>query len=224
MSQRHLTRSTHACRPLVLLAMTLFAATPAIAEDLALTHLLQPVSGCAAPGTENVTIRIFNHGTALPAGTVINMLYTVNAEPAVNQQLILADALGANSALIHTFAVPANLSAPGDYTMLVALQTVSDTNSSNNQQSNISISKSAASVGGTLSSPAAGASGTMTLSNHVGNVLQWEESSDQQRWFKLANNTDTQSYAGLTAPRHFRARVASAPCAAAVSNTVTAAP
>jgi len=224
MSQTDLHRSIRVRRSSAAAALVLFASTSAWADDLALTAMLSPVAGCATAGTENVTLRIFNHGAALPAGTQINLMYSVNAEPAVNQALFLSDTLGANSVLIQSFAVPADLSVPGSYNINVALQTALDTNPFNNSIANITIVKAAATVAGTLSTPAAGGSGTMTLSGHIGSVLQWEESPDGQRWFKLANVSDTQSYSGLTLARSFRVRVANSPCAAALTNTVVAAP
>ena len=80
------------------------------------------------------------------------------------------------------------------------------------------------SVGGTTSggtTPACtGAnSGTITLSGKVGNVLNWEFSTDGGvTWTNIANTTTSNSYLNLTTTTRFRARVQSGTCPPVYSN------
>jgi hypothetical protein len=197
---------------------------PAQAQDLALTNLMQPVSGCALTSSENVTIRIFNHGPTLTTGSTIQVLYGFVGGSAFNDLITLGSDFSSKTSLDFTFTTPADLSAPGDYHLMVALNLVGDINPGNNTLHDTLVRNAAPSIAGTISAPASGSSGTLTLSGHTGAVAQWEESPDAQRWFKLASDSSTQNFSGLTEATHFRVRVVNAPCAAAVSNAVTVLP
>jgi hypothetical protein len=197
---------------------------PVQAQDLALTNLLQPVSGCALSSSENVTIRIFNHGPTLTAGSTIQVLYAFVGGSAFNDLITLGSDFSSKTSLDFTFTTPANLSAPGDYHLMVALNLAGDINPGNNTIHDTLVRNAAPSVAGTIGAPASGGSGTLTLSGHTGAVVQWEESPDAQRWFKLASDSTTQDFSGLSNVTRFRVRVVNAPCPAAVSNAVTVVP
>src|SRR4051794_39763974 len=106
-----MTRSTilnffRGARPLlVLLALLLGAvAIPAAAQnDLSVTAIVVPQSGCALAPTENVSIRIFNYGSTLPAATSFNVSYTINVGAPVVELITLASPLSSNSAMTYTF-------------------------------------------------------------------------------------------------------------------------
>lgn len=199
--------------------------TPAAAQnDLSVVALTQPVSGCALTPTEIVSIRIFNYGNTLPAATSFFVAYTVDGGPQNTELVVLGASLLTNSSLTYTFTTQANLSAPGSYAIDASLSLPGDVTPTNDALIGTTIINSAPSVGGTLGTPTPGASGTLTLSGQTGAIVQWEESPDNLRWFKLANTSTTQAYAGLTAPTRFRVRVVSGSCPAAVSNVVVAGP
>jgi hypothetical protein len=156
-----------------------------------------------------VTIRVFNYGNTLPAATTFLVAYTVNAGSPTTEMVTLAAPLQSNSTLTYTFTTPVNLSVPGNYTINASLALAGDVTPSNDAFNNTVVTNSAVSVGGTLGAPPPGPSGTLTLSGQTGSIVQWEESPDNQRWFKLANTTTTQDYAGITAQTRYRVRVAS---------------
>jgi hypothetical protein len=188
-------------------------------NDIAVVAMAQPVSGCALTATENVTLRIFNYGVTLPAATQFFVAYTINAGPQTVETVTLGSSLLSNSTLTYTFVTQANLTVPGSYTLDATVSLAGDVTPTNNAFNGTIVVNSAPSAGGAVNGPAPGPSGTLTLSGHTGAIVQWEESPDAQRWFKLANTTTTQDYANVTAPTRFRARVASGSCPTAVSTT-----
>lgn len=204
--------------------LLLAVAAPAAAQnDLSVTALTQPVSGCAL-SLENVSIRIFNYGNTLPTGTTFLAAYTVNGGSPVTELVSLGAPLLKNSTLAYTFTTQANLLTPGTYTVDASLSLPGDVTPSNDAFNGTVVVNSAPSAGGTLNAPPAGASGTLTLTGNVGTVVQWEESPDNQRWFKLANSTTTQAYAGVTSTTRYRVRVANGACPAALSNVAVVSP
>lgn len=195
------------------------------AQDLAVTAVTAPASGCALSLAESVTVQLFNYGPTLTAGSTFNVSYTVNAGAPLTEMVTLGSNLLANGRLVYTFTTPADLSVPGNYTIDATANLPGDINPTNNVYSGYAVTNWANSVGGTLATPPMGSAGTLSLSGHIGNVVQWEESDDNgARWFALANTTATQAYARLRVPTRFRARVRNGPCADALSSPVTAVP
>ena len=208
------------------LAVALTGAAHANAQDLSTVAVAAPQSGCALGSSETVTVRLFNYGSNMPAGMTFNVAYTVNAGAPVVETAVLGSTLLMNSTFTYTFATPANLAVPGTYTLDATVSLPGDINPANNAYTGWIVTNAAASAGGAISAPGApGSSGTLSLNGAIGDVVQWEESDDGGlRWYALANATTTQDYAGLRAPAQFRARVRNAPCAEALSNTVTVSP
>lgn len=208
---------------LSVLGLLLSWGAPVHAQDLALSAIVQPNSGCALSNAEPVSIRILNYGPTLPAGAAFLVAYWIDGGSSVNDTVTLSSNFQSNTSLVHTFAVPADLSSPGTHVLNAAINPTGDINPGNNTLTGYAVANSAPSLAGTLSGSVSN-SGTLTLGASIGTVVQWEESPDLQRWFKLANTTQTQHYAGLTSPMHFRVRVANTPCAAVVSNVHTVTP
>jgi hypothetical protein len=208
------------------LVFVLSGAAHANAQDLSVVAFAAPQAGCALGNSEIVTIRLFNYGSNLPAGSAFNVTYTINAGAPTTESVMLAATLLENSTFTYTFATPANLSTPGTYTLGATVWLPGDINPLNDAYPGWIVGNMAPSVGGAISAPGTpGSSGTLTLNSVVGDVLQWEESDDGGlRWYALANTTTTQAYADLRAPAQFRARVRNAPCAEALSNIVTVSP
>lgn len=204
-------------RLVALIGLSVACAAPVQAQDLAISSVLQPVSGCALSNAENVTMRIFNYGPTLSAGTSILVAYTINGGSNNNDTVTLASSLLSNSYLDFTFTAQANLSAAGSYAFNFAINPAGDINPGNNALNNHVVNNSAPSVAGSVNGTSVGSAGALMLSGEVGAVVQWEESPDGQRWFKLANTSNTQNFSALTVPTQFRVRVANAPCAAATS-------
>jgi hypothetical protein len=212
---------------LALLALLLAAvAIPAAAQnDVSVSNIFSPVTGCALTSVENVTIRIFNYGGTLPAATSFTAAYTINAGAPVTELITLGAPLTSNSGFTYTFTTQANLSVSGTYTFDATVSLAGDVSPANNSFTGYVVTNSA-SVGGTLvSSPPSGSSGTLTLSGSAGNVLQWEESDDGGlRWFVLSDQTTSQPFANLRTTAQFRARVRNGECPEALSSIVTVTP
>lgn len=88
----------------------------AVAQDLATVAITMPQSGCTLTANESVTVSVFNYGPTLPAGSVFNASYTINAGAPVTENVVLGSNLLRNSRFIYTFSTQANLSTPGTYT------------------------------------------------------------------------------------------------------------
>lgn len=216
-------------RPQLLLAGALLLAAVRAANaqnDLSVTAITQPVSGCALSSTEIVTIRIFNFGSTLPAATSFNVAYTINAGAPVVELVTLGASLLSNSTFTYTFITQANLSVPGAYTFNATCSLAGDVNPTNDAFTGYVVTNSASSVGGSVSGGTnvcvSGNSGVLTLSGHTGSILRWEFSTDGgATWINITNTTTTQSYTNLTVPTLFRAVVQNGACAPSHSSIAT---
>jgi len=202
----------------VLLAV---AAMPAIAQsDVAVTGILAPQGGCALSATENVSLRIFNYGSTLPAGTSFNAAYTISAGTPVVELITLASPLMSNSVLIYSFTTQANLSTPGSYTFDATVSLTGDISPSNDAFAGHVVTNSAPSVGGSVSGTSGPVlAGSVSLSGHTGAVIEWQQSDDGGlRWRQLSNTTTTQGFDQLREHTQFRALVRNGSCAPALSS------
>ncbi|MCU0434908.1 MAG: gliding motility-associated C-terminal domain-containing protein [Bacteroidia bacterium] len=209
---------------------TLFAAlmltVSAFAQDLSVINIISPVSGCALTANENVTIRIFNFGPNLPAGTTFNVSYTINAGAPVTELVTLSSVLLTNSTRNYTFTTQANLTTPGSYIFDATVSIAGDINPTNNAFTGYTVTSTAASVGGTVSGPASvcitGNTGAVTLSGNTGNVIRWEYSTDGGfTWFTLSNTTTSQAFTDLNTQTLYRAVVQNGTCTPATSSIHT---
>jgi len=199
-----------------------FAALPAYAQnDLAVVDILAPNSGCGLSATENVSIRIFNYGSTLPAATTFNASYTINAGMHVIEMITLPNPLTSNSAFNYTFVTQANLSVPGSYTFDATVSLAGDVSPGNNSFNGYVVTSSAASVGGNVSGTGGPTlTGSMLLSGQAGNIVEWQQSDDGgSRWRRLSNTTTTQAFDQLREHTQFRALVLNGICPAALSST-----
>jgi hypothetical protein len=206
----------------IALAIALAAgfAGAAHAQDLAVTAIKAPQSACVLGGNENVTIHIFNYGPTLTAGTLFNVAYTVNGGAPVVELLTLASNLGSNSTLDYTFTTQANLMVPGTYTFNATASLTGDVSPSNDTYTGYVVTKSAATVGGSVSGPAGPVlAGSVTLVGYVGDILEWQQSEDGgRRWRRLANTAATLGFDALRHDTQFRARVRSGACQVQLSS------
>ncbi|MBL7883693.1 MAG: hypothetical protein JNL69_06465, partial [Bacteroidia bacterium] len=194
-----------------------------MAQDVSVTAITAPNSGCALTATENVTIRMFNFGPTLIAGSSFNVSYTINGGAPVTELLTLGANVLTNSTFFYTFTTQANLSVPGAYTFDATCALAGDINPTNDAFTGHVVINTAASVGGTVSGGTNVCIGTnagnLTLSGHTGNVLNWEYSTDGGgTWISISNTTTTQSYLNLTVPTRYRAQVQNGACASAISS------
>lgn len=215
---------------ILFLIVILFIAQARAQNDLSLAApfgtIQSPVSGCSLTSTENVTVRIFNFGNTLPAGTSFNVSYNVNAGLPVVEMVVLGSTLLSNSAFTYTFVTQANLSIPGSYTLDATVSLAGDINPVNDAFTNYPVGNSAASVGGTISGSttacASGNSGALTLSSQTGSVIRWEYSNDNgNTWYYISNTTTTQNYSNLKTTTQYRAVVKNGDCSIAFSSMAT---
>ena len=207
------------------LAIALAAASltsVARAQDLAVVGITSPVSGCLAAGIENVTIRLFNYGSTLPAGSAFNAAYVINAGAPVTESIVLGSSLVTHSTFTYTFTTQANLSVPATYTFDATVALAGDVNPSNNAYTGWSVTTFAPSDGGTATGPNGPVlAGTVTLTGQTGDILEWQQSEDGgARWRRLANTDASLPFAMLYRDTAFRARVRNGLCAPMLSNTV----
>lgn len=209
-------------RGLLVLLGSAFSYTAIAQIDLSVIAITQPVSGCALTASENVTIRLFNFGNTLPAGTSFNVAYSINGGPAVTELVVLGSNLLSNSTRNYSFTTQANLSVPGTYTFDATVNLAGDFNPTNNSFTGYAVTNTAPSVGGTISGPASVCSstnsGVLTLSGQTGNVVRWEFSTDGGgSWVTLSNTTTTNSFTNVTVPTLYRAVVQNGSCSPAQS-------
>ena len=212
-------------RKILTLLIIVLIGKAALAQDISVTAVTSPVSGCALTATENVTIKIFNYGAMLPAGSTFNVNYTINAGPPVIELVTLVANLLSNSTLTYTFTTQANLSVAGTYLFDASCALAGDVNPSNDTFSGYSVTNTAATVGGTV----AGTNvckgmngGTLNLIGRTGNILSWESSVDGgTTWVPISNTTTSQSYTNLTVQTKYRAQVQNGACASAASSIAT---
>lgn len=189
-------------------------------NDLSVTAILQPASGCGLSSSETVEVRVFNFGADM-SGVAFDLAYTVNGGAPVVENVSFPVFL-TNSTVTYTFTTGANLSAPGTYTLTAYSSVTGDVNPTNDAFTNYLVTNNNPSVGGSVAGSAAvcisGNSGTLTLSGHTGNVLNWEYSTDGgSTWITIANTSTTQNYTNLTVATRYRARVQNGSCTPAYS-------
>lgn len=95
--------------------------------DMGVLSVLAPNSGCGLTGTDTVTVRVVNYGTV--SQTNIPVAYTINGGTPVSGTITTTMLPG--DSLSYSFAVPANLSAVGTYTLRAFTSAVNDGDSTN---------------------------------------------------------------------------------------------
>ncbi|MFN3343716.1 MAG: PKD domain-containing protein, partial [Flavobacteriales bacterium] len=200
--------------------------TAGFAQDLAMAPplgtFLSPATGCSLTATETVTIRIFNAGPTILAGTNIPVSYSINAGAPVNEVITLGANFVNNTTLNYTFTAVADLSVPGSYSIDATVALAGDVVPANNTYTGYLVVNNAASNGGTATGSTnvciTSNSGNITLIGNVGSVLNWEYSTDGGGlWVNISNTTTTQSYNDITVETWYRANVQNAGCPPATS-------
>ena len=201
-----------------LLCLAGLISTPfaAIADnDLSVAVMTQPLSGCALGTAEPVTLRLFNRGGVLPAGTMFQLSYAINDAPAVTETVSLSKTLLADSGWAYTFDKAADLSMPGAYTFTASVRLGGDDNPANDTLVGHEVTHSANTLAGSLRGPLHGSSGTLSLGGNRGRVMQWESSdSGGQRWEIIEGSTgSSHDIDGLNRTTLFRVLVKNGSCA-----------
>ena len=192
------------------------------AHDLSVEEIPLPVSGCMLTSTEPVRLRIRNHGAPMPGASILSMSYTINGALPVSEVVFVGNPLQTNGTLNYQFSTSAaDLSVPGTYVIDASVSLTGDSNPGNDAFIGKQVRNSAAAVAGSIAElPAATDNGVLIHSGATGDVVEWQQSIDTQRWRALENTTSTQAFSGLTRTTHFRVVVKSGDCAPATSNSV----
>lgn len=86
--------------------------------DMALVEVLSPMSNCHLTNTEVVNVAVqFLGCDSLPAGTNLDLEYSLNAGPVVNETVTLSNTLYAEDTLYYTFTTPVDLSVNGTHNL-----------------------------------------------------------------------------------------------------------
>lgn len=211
-------------KKLYLLSLALFTFFQAQSQDIGVTDITSPVTGCNLTGAETVKVKIFNYGTDM-SGVPFNVSYTVNGGIPVIEPVIIPSFLP-NSTVTYTFTNTVNLSSPGTYTFDATTTLIGDVNTTNDAFTGHVVNNDLPTVGGTVSGGTAacisGNSGTLTLSGHVGTIQNWEFSQDGgSTWINISNNTATQNYNNLLSSTMYRVKVQNGVCPVAYSTVDT---
>lgn len=184
-------------------------------------NISSPVTGCALSSNQSVTVQIFNFGISL--NTNFDVSYRINGGVVVTETLIIAPGIfSSGSTYSYTFSTTADLSASGSYLIQAFTSFTSDVNPSNDSFSK-TINSDAVSVGGSIIGPDSvcgnNNGGTLNLSGHTGNVLNWEFSDDLgANWLPISNTTTVLNFTNLVSTRLYRVHVKNASCMDVFSN------
>ena len=209
------------------LAATLFVIAPALManQDLSVVMLTQPLSGCALSTTEPVRVHLFNQGDSLPAGTTLRISYSIDDGEWVSEGLTLMASLASDRPRVFVFKQLADLSRIGPHTVAVRVELPGDINPNNNLLQGHEVEHWAPSAGGNIFGPSPAISGTLTLSNQIGKVLQWQQNTEgSDQWRYLEGKGTTAEFDKLTRTTQFRAEVQNGNCAAVFSKALTVTP
>lgn len=183
-------------------------------KDVSVAMMSQPLSGCSLGAEASVKLHLFNHGEALPAGSVIELSYTIDGSNAVRESWTLDKTLLQDSAIAHEFLARADLSAPGSYAFSATVNLKDDANPLNNTLKGHRVVHWAPSDGGKIHGPARATSGSLLLREMRGQVTHWEQSSDAgASWDTIDNATATFEFSDLLRSTLFRAEVRNGSCA-----------
>lgn len=210
---------------LCLSLIALFASGTQAATDLSVAVMMRPLSACNLGAQETVSLQLFNHGDALPAGARFQLSYTIDGGAPVTETLALARTLLSDSALAYSFETPADLSQSASYDIDASVLVAGDTNPGNDAIRGHQVINWAPSIGGRLHGPERASSGTVAVVGQLGRVIDWEQSTDAGgRWQVIGNATPEHEFEGLLRRTWFRVEVRNGACPPAYSAEFTVDP
>ncbi len=99
-------------------------------NDVGITAISGPVSGCGLTATENITVTIKNFGTSTQ--TSVPLTLHVNNANVTPTPEVWTGSLAPNATANYTFTVKVNMSVAGLYTVVASTQLTTDSNNGNN--------------------------------------------------------------------------------------------
>lgn len=105
--------------------------------DVGITRIVEPVSSCELSVSNPVSFEIMNKGYyRIPATEMMNISYSVDGGPAVEESVYLNTTLQPGNSAILAFSTGYDFSDDGDYEVSVSVDYTSDNNLSDNTLSN----------------------------------------------------------------------------------------
>lgn len=190
-------------------------------DDIGVIALNSPESGCEL-GTETVQVDIFNFGDDIGV-TSFDVSFQVDDDPVISQTQTYVS-FNSGETKIVTFFVGADLSEPGPHTLKVYTEFPGDANNDNDTIT-VEIINFPPSDAGVLLEDATlceGSSDTLILDGSVGDILNWESSTDGGGvWLTIASTDTFLVVNDLTETTMYRARAQSGTCPEDFSNEIT---
>lgn len=162
-----------------------------------------PTSGCELGNSLTITVVIVNIGSAAVfPGTNIDVTYSLNGGPTVNETINLGTFLNPSGSYIYSFVTQADFSACQIHTLDFTVNSVADGNAANNNTST-TVTSDCPPTPGWIAAPDTVCqginSGNLVLTGYNGNVENWVQSTDGgATWNWIANTSDTQPYTNIS--------------------------
>lgn len=205
----------------VLIVIFLIYYSQILAQDVGVTKINNPQSGCNL-GSETVSIEVTNFGNTLFL-TTIPLSYQLDGGTPVTQSTLFTT-FNASSTQTVTFSVALNMSGNYGKHSLKAYSNLSSDTKRSNDTFTITFTNYKPSDGGllladdTVCSTANG--DTLILTKKTGVVVQWESNSGSG-WNNLSNTDTFYIYSNLAQSTQYRVLVKNGLCASDYSDTAT---
>mgnify|MGYP002630830723 CR=1 FL=1 len=173
-------------------------------------------------GNETVRVDVFNYGSNMSVAA-FDVIYQLDTNTAVSQAQVFTN-FTTNSTQTITFTIPANFTdSYGGHNLVVFTNLTTDVDRSNDTLS-IELINYEPSSGGSLVDDdtvcQSQNSGTLYLTDQVGDIQRWEK-NDGSGWSPIVHTDTSYSYQNLLSTHRFRVQTKNGLCSPAYSNEVT---
>ncbi|MCC7303570.1 MAG: gliding motility-associated C-terminal domain-containing protein [Bacteroidia bacterium] len=196
-------------------------------DDLQMMGVTAPITpACSYTSTESITVTFRNNGPNPLTNVTIDFFYRVDANPVNSDLAVFYASIPVAAVVSHTYTVPADFSASGNYLLDAWLVFAGDPVTANDSLIDFLIENTATDGGNITPGTAVvcnGAnSGSLTLSGETGTIIDWQYSTDGGfTWNPTGNNTNTYNYLNLVVNTLFRVEVQNPPCPVTYSDTAS---
>jgi hypothetical protein len=214
--------TTGANEILHIMGVTIRSVASTIPNDVGITGITSPNSGCGLTSQETITVSVTNFGSA--AQSNIPVSYTINGGNPVNETLTAS--LAPNATTNYTFTTKANLSAINTYNLVASTNLSGDAQVSNN------VNSKTVTMAAAPATPGITASGTTNFcpGSSVSLTATTTATGVTFQWFKdgtLISGATSTVYSANTAGSYMAAVNANgciSPTSTAITLTTSAAP
>ncbi|HRE73365.1 MAG TPA: gliding motility-associated C-terminal domain-containing protein [Flavobacteriales bacterium] len=209
-------------KKLLLALFTLFVfAFGAKAQDVGITSVISPVSGCCV-GMDTVRLYLYNY-SAFPIGGNFTITYTVNGGAPISETILTS--IGPSASYLFGFNQQWNFACQGTYNVCCNVQFPGDVNPANNNFC-VTIVSDTFVVAGTVSGPpvvcASANSGVMVLSgNNKNDSLLWQMSVDGTNWINTMNDSSSYQFSNIGQTMYYQVFVDGGYCPDGTSSVHT---